>query len=287
MLTLSSRELMVELLDPADAGDRAHQGSRFCWGGYVWQVTDPVAGNLLAGPDWPAANPRAFNGQGLPESFRHSSFPDQRPLTTVGGRGFVIGAGDVGPGADGQPAVGNPCRWDVTRSDRSLKFEARQSSQGWETDLVRVISIAGRTLTSLSRLTNRGNRPLPLHWFAHPFFALGGGMLTCDLPEGYSFDENPGFALSPSGRLSFKRPFHGVDDGQFQLLKIPAHVPLSVSVSHPRLAFVRFAADFTPDVCPVWGNGNTWSIEPYIVTTLAPGESRTWKLTYEFGPVSA
>jgi hypothetical protein len=284
MLLLANEDLAVDLIDPGNEAEFGRLGARFCWGGYIWRVRDLKAGDLLAGPEWPREDPRPFNGQGAPESFRHAAWPTQRPLTLVDGRGFIPGVGDVASGSDGGPVVERPCRWEISSGDRLLEFQTRQAALGWECELVRTVSLTGRTLTSASRLANRGNRPLPLHWFAHPFFALDSGVLTCDLPSGYGCEENPGFAMDPSGRLTFKRPFAGVDDGHFQLLKIAPATPLKATLSHPNLEFVRFATDFVPDLCPVWGNGNTWSIEPYIMTTLTPGESRTWSLKYEFGP---
>jgi hypothetical protein len=284
MLTLANDELAVELLDPASPGERAHLGARFCWGGYIWQVRDGRGGDLLAGPEWPAANPRPFNGQGLPESFRHAEWPSQRPLTLVDGHGLIVGAGEAAPGPDGATAITRPCAWEITGSGTRREFHTEQSVLGWSCRLVRAVALGGRTLTSASRLTNTGRKPLPLHWFAHPFFALGEGVLTCDLPAGYGFDENPGFALDARSRLSFKRRFIGVDDGHFQLLHVAPRTPLRATLSHPRLEFVRFSTDFVPGLCPVWGNGNTWSIEPYLMTTLEPGETRSWELRYEFGP---
>jgi len=285
MLHLANEALAVALLDPANPAEQRHLGTRFCWGGYIWQVRDAQGGDLFTGPEWPNPDPRPFNGQGAPESFRHAAWPTQLPLTLVGGRGLVLGVGEVTPGADGSPVVDRPCGWEISGDDRTLEFHTRQSALGWECRLARRVTLAGRTLISTSRLDNRGGRALPLHWFAHPFFALADGVLTCDLPPGYGCDENPGFALDPRGRLTFKRRFTGLNDGHFQLLQVPPRVPLQVTLSHPRLAYVRFATDFVPDLCPVWGNGNTWSIEPYLITELAPGESREWTLQYEFGPI--
>ena len=284
MFSLANDELAVELLDPTSAGDRAHQGSRYAWGGYVWQVRDRRAGALFAGAEWPEANPKPFNGQGIPESFRHAEWPTQKPLTLVDGRGFVIGAGEAGPGAEGL-AITRPCAWKVTGDGRRREFETDQAALGWACRVERRVELAGRTLRSASRVTNTGKQPLPLHWFPHPFFALTDGVLTCDLPAGYGLEENPGFALDARGRLSFKRRFRGVDDGHFQLLRIAPGTPLRATLSHPGLEFIRFSTDYVPDLCPVWGNGNTWSIEPYIMATLPPGEARAWELTYEFGPV--
>lgn len=284
MLRLANAELSVDLLDPAEPNESALQGSRFCHGGYIWQVTDAHCGPLLAGPEWPKAQPLPFNGQGLPESFRHAEFGTSRSLTLRDGRGWIIGIGEVIPGPDGKPAVTTPCSWHITATPDVLEFCTAQSGDGYATQLTRHVALAGRTLVSSTHLTNTGERALPLHWFAHPFFALTDGLITCDLPAGYGIVENPGFTLDARNRLSFKRRFIGQLDNHFEPLQIPPRQPLHVRLSHPQLAEVTFAADFTPDFCPVWGNGNTWSIEPYLVTQLAPGATRTWTLRYEFGP---
>jgi hypothetical protein len=133
-------------------------------------------------------------------------------------------------------------------------------------------------------VSNVGERPLPLHWFAHPFFALTGGLITCKLPAGSAVATNAGFSVDAQSRLTLQRRFNGVTDGHFEPLALPPGQPLHARVSHPLLQEIAFSTDFVPDFCPVWGNGNTWSIEPYIVTTLAPGATRTWSLRYEFGP---
>ena len=284
MLRLAHADLAVDLLDPADPADRAHQGVRYCWGGYIWQVTDAKHGPLLAGPQWPKPDPLPFNGQGLPESFRHAEFGTNRPLMLRDGRGWIIGIGHVAPGNDSKLTVTLPCLWHLTTTPDAIEFCTAQSGDGYASQLTRNISLRGRTLVSSTQLTNTGEKPLPLHWFAHPFFALTDRLLTCDLPAGYSFPENPGYALDAKNRLSFKRRFDGEFDGHFQPLQIATGQPLSVRLSHPSLTHVTFTADFTPDFCPVWGNGNTWSIEPYLQTELAPGATRTWTLRYEFGP---
>ena len=91
MLHLANAELTVDLLDPTDPAEHARQGARYCWGGYIWQVRDARLGPLLAGPQWPAPDPTPYNGQGLPESFRHSDFHTQRPLRLRDGRGWIVG----------------------------------------------------------------------------------------------------------------------------------------------------------------------------------------------------
>ena len=64
---------------------------------------------------------------------------------------------------------------------------------------------------------------------------------------------------------------------------IVAGRPFAASLSHPRLTGVDFATDFAPFKCVLWANGNTLSLEPFLALNLAPGESREWTLTYDFG----
>jgi len=285
MLALANGVLRVELLDPADPRDRAHLGLRYCWGGYIWQVNDVAAGPLVAGPEWPEKNPSPFNGQGLPESFRHAEFGTGRPLIIENAQGFIIGIGDVARNMAGALDITTPCPWSVTASQNSIEFCTEQAGHDFACQLTRRIALTGRTLTSSTRLANLGDRPLPLHWFAHPFFTLHDRLITCGLPATWDMAANPGYEFDDQHRLSFKRRFRDRDDGHFEQLIVGRDTPLRAELSHPHLTGLVFSTDFTPDSCPVWANSNTWSIEPYLATDLAPGTDRAWSLTYEFGPV--
>ena len=170
MLTLANAELSVELLDPANPADRTHQGIRFCWGGYIWQVQDPRGGPLLAGPEWPHREPKSFNGQGRPESFRYAEFGTQRPLMLHDGHGWIIGIGRVAPGPDGKPVVTEPCTWQITPSATALEFRTTQSGDGYATQLTRRVALEGRTLISTTHLTNTGARPFATALVCAPLF---------------------------------------------------------------------------------------------------------------------
>ncbi len=286
MLTLSNSALSVSLIDPADPVDRDLLGTRFCWGGYIWQIEDSQVGPLLAGPEWPKSDPLPFNGQGLPESFRYAEFGTGRHLMLENGRGFIIGIGAVGPGDEGELSVLAPCPWSITTSHGAIEFCTEQSGNGYTSQLTRRISLENRKLVSSTRLANLGERTIPLHWFAHPFFALHDRLLTCQIPASWGMAKNAGFEFDGSRRISFIRRFRDEFDGHFEQLIIAPQTPLHATLSHPKLTEITFSTDFVPDTCPIWGNSNTWSIEPYIATELPPGTDHSWSLTYEFGPAT-
>ncbi len=278
MHEISSGDLRVELLDPAR--DQARLGPRYCWGGFIWQVHHRTAGPLLTGPEWPEPRPIPFNGQGLPESFRHKT-RSGAPLTWNGDRGVAIGAGELAV-TDGAVALIHPCEWSLTEFTCGARYRTRQAAAGFDYQLERTVEILGDELRSTSRLSNHAPRPLALEWFAHPFFALTDGLIELRLPETTQLKENPGFSLA-AGHLRQKRVFVGKDDGHFDLLTLPPGQPLRCRLSHPRLSHLEFSTSFVPSECVIWGNGNTFSIEPYQTLALAPGETAEWFLSYKFG----
>ena len=281
MLILDNADLRVELIDPA--ADQARLGPRFCWGGYIWQIHDRNVGALLAGPEWPKVDPQPVNGQGLPEAFRHSTTTGQ-PLLWDGATGLAPGAGTLGRDAQGAVIVTTPCVWQIVRQPGRVLFRTEQSTGRWSYALERTIELHGRQVRSHSRLTNRGTTPLVLEWFAHPFFALqSDGLLQVTLPAAVQLPENPGYRLN-AGELTFRRAFVGEMDGHLEHLALPAGQPFAARLTHPKLSGLSFATDFAPFKCVLWANGNTLSLEPFLALNLAPGESREWTLTYDFGP---
>ncbi len=281
MLSLAHASLRVELLDPADAADQPRQGTRYCHGGYIWQVHDRTLGPLLAGPEFPAPAPTPFNGQGLPESFRHRT-RDGRPLTWEQNEGLGLGVGLLHQDAARDVSVGTPGAWQVERGADWVHFTSTLSGAGRAATVRRELRLHDRTLVSRTTLRNTGTRALDLQWFAHPFWPLSAGRARIALPRGASVAENPGFAVDAAGLLTFRRPFVGPDDSQFALLHLPPGQPLELTLDHPLLTRVTFATDFVPDECPVWANAHTVSVEPYLYLQLAPGASRTWQLTHTF-----
>ncbi len=281
MFCVQNSELRVDVLDPV--ADAARLGARYCWGGYIWQVHELVVGPLLRGPEWPHPAPSAFNGQGLPESFRHRSL-DGAPFTWRGAHGVALGAGELSTDASGAVTLGTPCEWRVLAEESRLTFTTVHSAAGFRYELTRTVSLHGRELRSHTLLRNASDDArLVLEWFAHPFFPLVEGVVRAELPVGTSLAENAGFALA--GRaLTQQRAFLRQDDGHMERsLRLPAGQPLVATLAHPRIGDIRFATDFAPNACVIWGNDRTFSCEPYLTLDVAPAEAREWELVYRFG----
>jgi hypothetical protein len=297
MFQLENGHLRVDVLDPV--ADAARLGPRYCWGGYIWQVHDPAAGPLLTGPEWPEAAPVPFNGQGLPESFRHRSL-DGRPFTWRGDSGVALGAGELERDAAGNVTLTRPCVWQVKPQPARIIFTTRHETAGFSYELGREIALIDREVRSTTQLTNTSAAErLTLEWFAHPFFALVDGLARATVPAGTDLPENPGFVLSdavsahaPSAgdrerTLTQRRRFISSADGHMDRgLRLPANRPLGANLAHPTVGYVQFATSVAPDSCVIWGNDRTFSLEPYLALDLGPGESRSWHLTYRFGASS-
>jgi galactose mutarotase-like enzyme len=179
----------------------------------------------------------------------------------------------------------NRCDWEITSSGREMKFFTAQRTDPFHYELQRSVQLDGRTLVSSSELTNQGQEPLVLEWFAHPFFALSDGCIQMETPAGTRMKENPGFVLA--GRtFSQRRKFLNEMDGHLDFLELPTAASNRFRLNHPKLTHVDFSFDFAPSECLVWGNDATFSVEPYLSLSLSPGESRRWNLHYDFGAVS-
>jgi hypothetical protein len=281
MISIASGQLRVDLLDPADPADRLRQGTRFCWGGYIWQVHAAQAGSLLAGPEWPSSTPSAYNGQGMPEVFKPESLRHDR---AVGETDLIIGVGEVRRVPGSPPQLLRPCEWTVRATNDAAEFTTRQTLGAVDLLLVRRIALEGRSLTSSTSLSNRGAIAVRVVAFAHPFFPLLDGRLSCRLSPGYTIGSNPGFTLNERGLLIFTRPFLLASDNEYHPLTYPHGSAFEAVISHPAVGSVRMSADMTPDRCFVWGNRHTWSIEPYFEPEVPPRLTATWSVAYEFGP---
>jgi hypothetical protein len=282
VLTLENSELSVSLLEPER--DIARLGSRYCSGGYVWQVTDARLGPLLSGPCFPDSEPPPFDGQGLPEVFETALGAD---TAGIGDDVWVIGVGRVRRESTNEPFhvrdhpnVAERAAWRVEHDERRIVMRSHEAFSGYELELTRAVSLDGRTVASQTKLFNAGARPIPLRWFAHPFLPWAGAdcfrlSFETELPP------NPGFVVNDAGWVA-RRPEHAWARGCYVVPESALGGELEVMVRHPLLAGVGVRCRFRLAWLALWGNHRTVSFEPFHATTLAPGDESDWAVEYSF-----
>ena len=266
MLTLKSATLTVSVLHPVENADRL--GTRYCTGGFVFQIEDSRHGPLLSGPTYPSSY-NLYDGQGIPDAFQ--------PHLPVR-EGLVLGIG-IGLIDTVRNQTTERCVWRIENAPEHLTFRAEQAAEGFAFSVARELTLHGRTLRSATTLSNTGKRPVPFQWYPHPFYPLFDGGECCKFACPVTFPENPGYEIAPSGFLRTKGP--PSRQGYFQVVEHPPAPPVILQ-KHPALGVLAAVCDYVSPRLPVWGNQNTFSFEPYYERIVVAGGEARWSVTYEF-----
>jgi hypothetical protein len=288
MYHITNDQLDVSVLDPVE--DRIRLGSRYVTGGYVYDVTDRRAGVITSGPGYPDEPfPPVFDGQGLPEAFPSFLWrgvdpvaPTVRPEpdTTM----LVIGVGLVTsttPEKFRVMPVDEFCAWSFERTERSIAMQTHQTFEDWSLDLRRELTLVNRTLISETRLANVGRAPIHFRWFPHPFYPILSGEL-CKFNVPVQVPDDSAYELGPSGFIQTKPGSLWDRAGNFLSVPYEPTQRLVVIQRHPVLGLLTATCSFVPSWLPIWGNKYTFSFEPYLEATIAPGADSTWSIVYDF-----
>ena len=223
MYTLQSEVLSVDVLDPV--ADRERFGTRYCTGGYIFQVTDTNYGPLLSGPTYPDSF-NTYDGQGIPDAFNWNPLKD---LQSTDAQALIIGIGRCDLEKN---EVIEFCRWDVQQTETSIRMHTEQEFAHFALSLAREIRLYGRTVHSSITLDNTGRRLIPIRWFPHPFYPQTKGDELCRFNIPVSFPENDGYALADSGFIARKNWPHW-ERGYYQALTHKAHSNLVIISEAP------------------------------------------------------
>lgn len=274
MYSLGNTALTVSILDPV--ADQGRFGTRYCTGGYIFQIEDAQRGPLLTGPNYPDY-PEGFipyNGQGIPDAF------NLNPLAEPKAGGSTALSVGIGLCDLAQDRVVEFCRWQVEQSAGAIRMRTEQAFQSFAFVLERTVALAGRTVRSTARLNNTGPGAVPLRWFPHPFYPQPEGDELCRFNVPVSMPDNPGYVQAPSGFIARKQWPDG--RGYYQPLNMEAQSPLVVLQKHPVLGLVAGVCSYVPTFMPIWGNSQTFSWEPYYERMVAAGQTAEWWIDYEF-----
>jgi hypothetical protein len=287
MIRLQSDILSIDLLDPRDAQDQAKLGSRYCAGGYIWQVYDADERPLLSGPRYPDATPPVFDGQGMPDMFE---IPLGGADGAIGDQVCVIGVGLVEKSSGivpfhprNNPHVTQFCPWNVdTDNDRAVMTTAQNFGDRSITLRKEVrLEGDGNRIASLTAVVNTGSETVDLRWFAHPFFPINIDLTCGKIRPVVSMPDNAGYEIGGDGEIRMK-PGYMWEKGLFHVLYVPL-TKLRFTVPHPVVGSVSLKTDYDVIHCAVWGNLRTFSFEPFMQRAVGPGEEASWGVYAGFG----
>jgi len=271
MLELRNDQLLVTLLDPA--ADRERLGTRYCTAGYIFQIDDAEVGPVLSGPTYPDSF-NTFDGQGIPDAFSRSPLfgEDQDPS-----RVLIPGIGICDLKAN---SVTEFCTYDITQSATEVRFQAHQEFEQFAFDLVRTITLHGRTVRSTTAIANHGKPQIPVRWFPHPFYPQTNTDTLCKLNIPCDIGNVDGYRMGEDGFIHRKGWPWPTD--YYLALDHAGDRPLSILQRHPDLGLVAATCSFVPALLPIWGNTRTFSFEPYFEQTVSAGQTVEWWIDYEF-----
>ncbi len=272
MFQLGNDELSLTLLDPVEDEDRL--GTRYVSGCYVYQIEDARLGPLFSGPAYPHDPPPVFDGQGIPEAFRHTVDP-------VDGRRLVLGNSIIADDGSGgrEKEVVERCRWRTDQEEVRLRMSTTQRFGEVGLNLHRELTLAGREVTSSTLVQNIGSVALPLMWFAHPFFPWPEDGVCCHFACDVSLPDNPGFRVNDDGYIE-RIPEHDWSRGQFIQIDGIKGQKIDATMRHQTRGQMQIQGDFSMSEMPIWGNACTVSFEPYLEQQVAPNDEFSWTLTY-------
>jgi hypothetical protein len=282
MYTIANPSLVVSILDPV--ADRARLGSRYCTGGYIYQVTDLALGELFSGPLYPNPYPDVFDGQGAPDMFQTALIPADTP---VGGEVACIGVGRVLRSSPREPfdvrfnpSVIEFLAWDTRLEKTAIEMRAGQTFHTWGYEITRRVALEGRTVVSTTTLRSTGAARLPVRWFAHPFWPLTEDQVLCRFSPQVGMADNPGYQFNADGFICRKAEFDWSRGGHYQPLEIRTPASLEIVEKHPKTGQAVVTTDFAPNFLPIWGNSRTFSFEPYTIREMGSGEQAEWTICY-------
>jgi len=283
MFHLKNNELDVEILDPII--DRKLLGSRYCTGCYIFQINDSRLGNLLSGPQYPNLPYNVFDGQGAPEVFVNALNQENAQL---GEEVLVLGVGTVERTSSHSPfhvrdnlKVTEFCTWEIEEKDDCIAMKTLQEFKNWQLIINKKVTLTEKIVTSYTTIKNIGQAPIPLKWFAHPFFPFPSNLMCCKFIDPFAMAPNSGYLINNQGIIEMK-PEYDWKKGLFQKIEYKSKRPFSASQYHPLLGNISVTSDFVPTSLAIWANAQTFSFEPFYEANIPLKNSRNWSIRYLF-----
>ena len=277
-----------------DSVNGYYRSTRFDWSGVMPSLE--YAGHSYFGQWFPKYSPTVNDAiMGPVESFSPLGYND----AAVGGTFVEIGVGVL---KRPDSAAYSPFRyypivdagvWEVKCDKRQVQF--RHTLRGYVYTKTETLTKGKPQLVIVHRLRNTGSRPIETDVFDHNFFVTDSQTVApgigLSFPFALSAEQARGLgdlAAIRGDSISILRAF-GARESVYAVLHGYGNTAADYDIrleNHITGAAVRIRADRPFSKLVYWGSVKTLCPEPYIHVSVAPGETFTWTLYYDFYTVN-
>lgn len=281
-----------------DAAAGSYRGSRFDWSGVIKSLRfgkheyfgvwygkhDPLHHDAITGPV---------------EEFLSGDEALGYSEAKVGGNFVRIGIGALRKETDakferfGRYKLVDPGQCTVTRKKDRIVFrqQLRDASSGYAYRYEKTVRlVAGKPEMWIEhRLKNIGRKPIATSTYNHNFFVIDGEPTGPNLRVQFGFDAKAKTELAPLAGMTGKQLQYKseLQPGQTVMSEFTGFGPeakdYAFQVENTKSgAGVKITGDKPLSKVIFWSVRNVLSPEPYVSMSIAPGESFSWAIRYEF-----
>jgi hypothetical protein len=278
-----------------DAQSGYYQGTRFDWSGVIASLE--WNGHSYFGQWFPRYDPKLHDAiTGPVEEFSGLGYNE----ATAGERFVRIGVGAVRKPVE--PAyrqfatyeIVDPGTWTVHRSRDRVEFvHTLRDTAGYAYEYRKTVRLKGETLVLEHRLKNTGRKTIATSVYEHDFFMLDGQ------PTGPDFVVRFPFEIAAVAPLNGAAETRGKDfvylrelqPGQTVQTQLKGFGPTArdydIRLENRKTgAGVRQTGDRPISKINLWSIRTTICPEAYVDLSVAPGQTSSWQITYEFYQVA-
>jgi hypothetical protein len=288
--TIGNSRVHAQLYLP-DALAGYYQGTRFDWSGVISSLE--WNGHSYFGQWFPRYDPKLHDAiMGPVEEFSGLGYADAKP-----GETFVrIGIGAVRKPEE--PAyrqfstydIVDPGTWAVQRHPDRVEFvHTLRDAAGYAYEYRKTVRLKGTTLVLEHRLKNTGRKPIATSVYEHDFFMLDNQPTGPDSVVRFPFELTAVSPLNGAAEIhgkefAYLRELQAGQSVQTQLKGFGATVrDYDIRLENRKTgAGVRQTGDRPISKINLWSIRTTICPEAYIDLAVAPGQTSSWRITYEF-----
>lgn len=291
---ISNSQVRAQLYLP-DAQSGYYQGTRFDWSGVISSLE--WNGHGYFGQWFPRYDPKLHDAiTGPVEEFTGLGYDEAKA-----GESFVR----IGVGAARKPVepayrqfatydIVDPGTWAVhRRSDRIEFVHTLRDTGGYAYEYRKTVRLKGHTLVLEHRLKNTGRKPIATTVYEHNFFMLDAQPTGPDFVVRFPFELTAvaplnGAAETRGKDFVYLRELQTGQTVQTQLRGFGATAKdYDIRLENRKTgAGVRQTGDRPISKINLWSIRTNISPEAFIDLTVAPGQTTSWQITYEFYQVS-